>query len=360
MGDIYANADDLLAQDEFYRIDAARILQMCKERGIALELFGLAVLFKDDTLAVRAISDDLAGKEEVQKLEHRLHGQIHARGQDLIEIHDGHFGFKTVNFMHRTVRDFLDLEVIDLQVRQWSSLEFDVQQSLCEAYVLCACHVGYFTDHVGSAIEILAESAIYYARQIEHEQVRTPYAELDRLWRMAQKCSEGVCKYSRDERVATTMEPLLPMAVYYGLTLFLNKRAAAGYLELSQPWLGEPLLSYAICGFIWLKQPTTEIIDMLLRHGQSPNELVPRKNGVMVLDEQSEVSIWTGLLQILRSAELPVAESRLRACELFLAAGAKDPNTPSLGQSDALQKRFDGPMLEREILQRAFGGVPGR
>ena len=313
-------------------------------------LLGFAALDKEDQLAMQFTSNEPVKPREIQTLRQRLRSQILAKGQDLIEVDED---TDTVGFIHRTVVDFFELQETGSQIRHWAGSDFDLWQSLCEIYFLLARRMELLNRgrYDPKIITGPLSNALDFARQIEHEQQRSPHHEL-KLLSSLPLAHPQVRHWHRKGYDAV---PMTQWAISSGLTLFITDKVADGSLDPSASFNGQPLLSFAVLErfqFSLPRIPSEDMVDMLLRLGNSPNDLC--------LMDELQCSVWSLLLaEIFDNVKgYPKMFDRnrwLRTCELFIAARALDPNTPGLNSAGALEKLFSDPVSEREILQEAFG-----
>lgn len=180
---------------------------MCLESSNALPLFGFVVLDSENDLTTRADSKQAIERSDIISVEQKLHSQLRARCEDLIDIHGA--AYQCVVFMHRTVKDFLELQPTDMLVRQWHGDDFDHDQYICEAYVACAISVEHLAteDCQANSYNVFTNCAVFRASEIEYYQQRTPTRELDRLWRHAQVVPETISAELRSHWESTKLEP---------------------------------------------------------------------------------------------------------------------------------------------------------
>lgn len=334
---------------------------MCTKARIAVPVLGFAIVNKESPSTLRLLDEVPMTYDEMLELEHRMESQILARGQDLLEVIDHWRNWRVVSFMHRTVSDFLKSAETEAIMRDWSGHRTDVDQMLCEAFVLCLYRQDCVPGVSPESSDSLVEPAFYHAASIERSQRRTPFRELDGLWRIMQNKPSSARRRFQELWHSTDLEPLVPPAVCYGLTLYMKRRRAAGHLELSRPYPTAPLLTFASETRWPGSGLTAEMIEILLQGGNDPNELFAVDHSRSVVwgcasrsGDGPRVSIWTYHLYRLFTDEFRDVDA-LRACELFIEAGAKFPEISSPVEAEEIRRLFGRPITEREILDDLFG-----
>jgi hypothetical protein len=145
-----------------------------------------------------------------------LEKRLNARCKGLMEVvtssdHSYHFARKRVDFLHRTVRDFL--RISDIQNTLSAQLErpFDALEKLCDGVLISAKYAPQFDD---SILESFMDDLTYYARHLELVSRRTPIKQLDELTRLF--------SHSKDTTKPTSY--LHPYVLQKGLYVYLKDR----------------------------------------------------------------------------------------------------------------------------------------
>ena len=128
------------AIEEFYQERTAQTFLVCLQTNEALPLLGFAAL-ETDAFAVRICDNNDVELEEVHTMQDQLAKRINARCRDLLEVHKEAESLTsdsiyTVDFLHRTVRDFLIAPELNRLLHDRSGPEFNSLAALCEVYLI--------------------------------------------------------------------------------------------------------------------------------------------------------------------------------------------------------------------------------
>ncbi len=125
--------------DDFYHEQTARIFQLTVEAIQPLSVTAVSYCEKEKkdpdyafNLKTRPFSD-----AEIEGTYETIQTRLNARCRDLLEVNtdpnaDLYFRYK-VDFLHRTVRDFLKTPHMRRMLASWTDKDFDAKQSLCRA-----------------------------------------------------------------------------------------------------------------------------------------------------------------------------------------------------------------------------------
>jgi hypothetical protein len=273
-----------------------------------------------------------------------------------------------LSYLHRTVRDFLELpEIWSIVLKPTSGKEFVPSVALLQSQVLYIKRVLPFpTDlmHRISDIQKFATRAIAFARQAETATSKPQVTMLDELDRVCNELLKGFVQgpYSwtteanhddtsafRDE-TAVHQNSLIALAIQSGLYFYVAEK-----LKL-EPWLvenkgGRPLLHYAISAknalCIYELQVQPSVVELLLSHGAQVDEVYEK------------VSAWELVLESLflllaRGASKKTVKKWLSIVKLFLEHGA-DPaqcigNDPSKLAYSLVHALCDSPHEVKALL----------
>ena len=125
--------------DEFYRGEASMLFQIATvatQPLLAMTMSNLEMEKRNSNYALEA-EVKVMKEEEIYAAQNVVQRRMNARCKDLLEINENvdenaFFRFK-VEFLHRTVKDFLRTDRIHRKLSSWSSSDFHAELSLCRA-----------------------------------------------------------------------------------------------------------------------------------------------------------------------------------------------------------------------------------
>ena len=165
-----------------YRKPTARLLQLMVVAKEPLPVAALAFLERESDDPDYALIDTIPpvdASSDGEKWQKRLN----QRCTDLVEIDTDTYGFDTltrpVNFLHRTVKDFLADKDMQEELRSWSGSAFDEWTSLCRLCVAIA-RSRFDRGDLFSSVKVLVSWLACYARQVENYYNRSEAALLDK------------------------------------------------------------------------------------------------------------------------------------------------------------------------------------
>ncbi|KAF2877567.1 hypothetical protein BDV95DRAFT_644940 [Massariosphaeria phaeospora] len=230
--------------------------------------------------------------------------RLHNRCGDLLVVEDVTttlFGPK-VDFLHRTVRDFLR-ECCYRQLRETLTADFISEWSLCKMvlYSLKAVPAPDLDRHVAGSLTL---ELIRYASIVEKgsELLETLLAdlldELDRVNNFHLHSVDSVLYRSRAKVFDPQLTNLMMRAVQYQLIKYVRTRLLRDPLLVESS--GQPLLTHALSS-MWITNGDTSaqeqkerpnicvrMVNLLLDHGSNPNEKLHDENG--------HQSVWAAFL----------------------------------------------------------------
>lgn len=292
----------------FYYEQSAQILRIFRAATFtggsrprdALELITLVFADEEDeNLAlmadIRPLTDEellLRCNDTMDRLKSRCAGLLEVSGNtsDPLELR--------VNFLHRTVQDFLKKpEIWDLVLSRAGS-SFDPDEHLFKSYILqlkCVM-ISSEGDHFRE-VAALVRTALKYARQSRDFLLQSNEDLLDELdktaachW-MSVPRKEVVGTKTIDRRKnglhwaselnnetipnapksAIPNDDFLSLTVKYGLLEYVGAKLGQNSLLLKQK-AGRPLLDYLVSEAIELPPPPPELASLLVQHGANPNQ----------------------------------------------------------------------------------------
>jgi hypothetical protein len=275
--------------DDFYREQAVQIFLICIRSKEALHLAALAELEPNDPLSNKFCGDENITGEDIASLHIRLAKRVNARCLDLMEARE-HRRVWRLEFLHRTVRDFLATkDMLDMML-SWASAEFNPLLPLCNMQSLIFKRLrhlmppGSYAKHRDDIKAGLVTQLFSLTAELEEVHSRTPHHALDALQR------------SLSSRSTVVLQQLLDSYKLWvdGMTLDCNALVLAFcvvyelyfYLKLSQERKGA--LPPREAGFLLCvaadnmcrasnSNPnkelprTVQIIDLLIANGIEPN-----------------------------------------------------------------------------------------
>jgi len=342
--------------EPIYHQQMAQMLQVVTLATEPLSLFALA--FLDEQHPAFAIEAPIPFWENVNmaSLAQKMKLRVNARCTDLLEVieipeAEDEWSKYQVNFLHRTVKDFLGLPEIENRLASWISSPFDANVYLCKALLLQMKSLPSF-HYENECLTIfgLINAIFYYAGEVESRNGVTEahvLDELDRvlftLWRSRQHLEsyQRLLFKLRFEGRSYQEGWILILAVQWGLHLFVAQKLDKDP-HLVNCVFERPLLHYVMCMPARTKHHTHRNIDLemittLLDRGVSPNE------------EYLGRSAWHQFLCDLISRPEPV---EARVIEILLLNGA-DPTYPGLGVIGNMCSTEDAVRLRRIIADRA-------
>lgn len=258
------------------------ILSLAEEKDSAVVLCPPKQLLSSDHVSYRC-------KEMAARLKSRCGG--------LLEVLE--FGTKVIQYLHRSVRDFLDLPNTKLLLLSRTQKSFNADESLLKAWLL---HLKYVTprqplrtvhNHL-EPISQLVEAALQHARwamevtgnsyvqsldeldsivmhrwQEEPQEILTPRGELLDLRNLgAHWASFMRFRHPTDVRTRTNRDNFLALTLSFGLTEYVREKLKLNGDKLFRK-PGRPLLDYIAYSDMTV---SSELVSLLLKKGANPNE----------------------------------------------------------------------------------------
>ena len=327
----------LRSVEKCYREDTALAFKYALEAEAPLSLMTFSFL-DDDDITMYTTGQPLRPQEIMSRqddMRRRLNG--HCKG--LLEVvsdneaptdtYLGSISYPKVEFLHRTVRDFLLSTPIQTMLSNNLPVGFKPKERLCKAYLTQLKRLDYsafkpcpFTSPDCVPRELL-EDLIFYAQACEVE-VNFPQVTLmDDIGHLVYQMAD----YFQLPKTDTGfLEFLIHRRLYLYVAQWLTHRS---HLSISTK---TGLLATAMRPKgtkYFIKEYDEVMIEILLKHGASPNIDHHR-------DEQHTNSVWGDLLYDLNDRTSMVTEEPILAViELFLQHGA-DPEKQIAIKTDVL------------------------
>jgi hypothetical protein len=166
----------LMSLDSIYRVQAARGFQMALAASRPMSLLAYWYLdfaeerpYFSSSLEITQLSD-----EELRILHEEMTKRINARFKGLLEVsamplpNGGTSGYQ-VDFLHRTVKDFLETKAMRATLAQWTTADFDANKAVCESLLgdLKTSQFRKTEEENRSLIAQLVHEFMYSAREYE-------------------------------------------------------------------------------------------------------------------------------------------------------------------------------------------------
>lgn len=332
--------------DPFYLEHAAQLFTLVHEIREPPSLFLLSFVDEDDV--------DHALKQQIQALSPKtillrteiMRRRLNSRCKGLLEVQkplikSGLVSEGTVQYLHRTVKDYLQSSEVHAKLKAAMKSPFDLRLRLCAANLALFKTTNDSTNFLADkSFWARAQDCLYNASKIELSNRDSMIALLDELDRtgkvLAVKASENAYvlphEARRDESRVKLLEagqwvpfhPLfltselhskfgrtfLSLATHYNVTEYIEVRAMQGCL-VQQPnnkiW---PLLADAICVCVLrMSEPyamptSVAMIKCLLDKGADPNFLIPSST------DGARGSLCTVWQEALKMRQHPLASKR--------------------------------------------------
>jgi hypothetical protein len=292
-----------------YRKEMARAFLVTIYEVQPLPLYAFYLLNKEEENAEYASEEEVSSLSDskVRNIGQTWKARIHNRCSDLLVVDEGKhpvFLIQPVDFLHRTVRDFL---------RDWfqDKLEEEIKESFVPPISLCRIMLFFLKkqpqDHLSHLIHYnrmiaLVDELLYYAREAEkhpycrHSEVSPVEDILDAADRVNSSLMLKVMKnhwtHVRDPPRSRGLDEyresgkcnFLALAIQARLFKYVRAKLEADPRRLVKP--GRPLLDYALCPrrVTPLALPyhsrrdepniEPEIVSLLLSLGANPNQVV--------------------------------------------------------------------------------------
>ncbi|KAK5721184.1 hypothetical protein LTR17_014825 [Elasticomyces elasticus] len=346
--------------DNFYSVETERIFRVMLEAEQCMPLLAFAALETDDPLAERVT--DLVTKvprQETTVLCQRLHRHIQGRVSDLLEVRNG----LEVDFLHRTVRDFLTTKEMSDLLDSRTGPGFDIDDVSCKMWLIGLRYPA-FTGNETTNSMIL--KFFEHARAIEDKQRRAPLELVHKLQALLDSFGTGL---NTDVRLLAEMS--LPLALDEELAAELSPRSASDLLEILVPlafsYLGHPttLKSSLHIRGIWDMSNTLdperrgfrlEVITVLLRYGATPQSVLNYLLTHMSRDPRNPLG-WTKTTYLSIAKQAIEAGARIQGDQLLVvrqAFGVEDARWLEALQPWQAQKRSAlGLLVPRWLLRKS-------
>jgi hypothetical protein len=307
----------LFTVDNFYRKETAQMFQVTLMAHETLSLMAYWFMDQDDPTLLEDIVVAPLSIESINNRQNQMQKRLNACCKGLLEAQftgsalssvvpltpkDAFFSLK-VEFLHRTVRDFLRIPEMVNMVNKWVGTVFDENTAICEAIV---CQIKSTPQHKahfmpGGSVSGLLDIFFYHIKILDDGQcpVAREARLLDELERALQTLGSEVTKaksvLSSSRRIGTESEApavsVLEEAAQIGLKRYIS-------LKLDQrrmnPETESTLLLSALLPTTRHSNPDPrlEIVPLLLKAGFDPNG-----HAFRATIPERQTTVWTSYLK---------------------------------------------------------------
>lgn len=236
-----------------YREESGKLFQMATHATVPLSIFTLDDIARErdnpNYALEAAIASTKAMKTHEKRLNARCKGLLELRINTSAQLCDRKY---SIEFLHRTARDFIQTSKVQKTIRQWTPSDFDAQISLCRT-ILCRVksqpirNDGEFNGKPGELIRLIDEF-MFYARQVEIDKKYTPTDLIQDL----ESSTARICgvrntrtPWTNSRLIKDAHSMFLTFAIQSGLVIYLSQ-----YLQQNPDAVrrekGRPLFDYSL------------------------------------------------------------------------------------------------------------------
>jgi hypothetical protein len=286
----------LTSLDQIYREQTARAFQTSLRAARPLSLLNYWFLDMDEEDTNFALDMEIQplSIDELHSRHAEMKSRLNGRCKGLLEVSANtelNLPFQyQVDFLHRTVRDFLLTKDMQELLADWTAASFDANLAICRTILAeiksLRLKAGYLRK-LGPFSDLI-EDFMYHAREVEVGTNSSPVALLDALETVIdhfanqhpnQDLKAGI-SYPWESWVVEKnydwqeYNSLLTFAIEKNLLLYVQRKLDDN-LDLLRKKQGRPLLDYAMrpeSPSAHSKAPNLPIAALLLGHGADPNQ----------------------------------------------------------------------------------------
>lgn len=315
--------------EDVYHEQAAQIFQICLAAVEPPSLMTLSYFEEENPDYAFRMTIHPLDKTYVLRRCRQLQKRVKARCNDLLEItyeksSDAILSYK-VDFLHRTVRDFLQTKDMQMLLEGRISKIFDADDYLCKAYLAqlkCLPHAPSIL-RPGPLFNIMNDF-MYHALRLEVNYTSSRNPLLEEFGRVISSHRGSIhADFWWSDWQALLLEDgyqdgwFVAAAIQYGLYLYVEKKFAT-VNPLTMGVNGQPLLDFALrlpLQSTYNTDVDPQMVQLLLNHGADPNQLY------------DGISIWGHfLISIHKKKEWASPQVRhiwAQTIEMLLHGGAK-------------------------------------
>jgi hypothetical protein len=323
--------------DKVYQSQTAQIFQMCLYTASPLSVVVLTFIEKERAnpdYAIIAEAQSLTN-EEIILVRRKMKKYLNARCKGLLEINidpEEKFSLRyKIDFLHRTVRDFLRSNELQQMLQSQAPEGFDANVSLCRATLaqvkLLQQEELSSTSATSGALTRLTRELMVYAKEIELIHGRSEFKILDELDRFHAQHTKSAMPFIRTHRELGDWEEVvseslggvfLAWAIDAKLHLYVARKLEHNP-NLMHHYTDRPLLDIALRYRMYNEAiyPDSRLVQLLLQYGADPNQ----KTGY-----GARSTVWALFLGALENSQDLVTqewqEEVSRVVQLLIEAGA--------------------------------------
>ncbi|OCL06397.1 hypothetical protein AOQ84DRAFT_390221 [Glonium stellatum] len=348
--------------DPFYFEHASQLFQIIRAADEPPSLLCMSLADEDPDFVFRAENKALA-EDEISSRFDNMKRRLNSRCKGLLEVGSSPQGVSddqlalrantsqsgvpvpedalTVQYLHRTVRDFLYQDVVWVQLLRASN-SFDPYLSLCRSYIL-QIKTSNPKSMPKNRISVLVTICFLYASKL-HKSSRKAvvplFDELERALTNLPKCGGQTYTYihfsqsgiAAGYHIVTHTDcdmqmTMMSFAILFGLDSYVQIQLDRGYLAKANARHRSPLLDVFSLGnaaHIWnggvrrildahQPSPSLSSLELLFKYGANPNQKMSKN-----------CTVWTYLINLTFYFAGPVIGGWLDIIDLFVHHGA-DP-----------------------------------
>lgn len=271
--------------EKVYHGQAARMLQICLASKEPVSLITLSFYDEQDPEFGMEPKMNRWSKDDLDELHQLMRKRVNARCVDLVEVTFEEecremSPFK-VEFIHRTVRDFLETKDVQNVLAERQGVGFNADIYLCQAYLTQM-------KHMPSAMDQFTACFIFHASRLERRFERPQNNLLDELLRINVQEHSYHCELDMPKTFKFRDNPgpsdyqlawLLAICVREGLISYVRSQMEASYLRFGATyvnWLLKVALTLPPGTFIPYEQLrmldiNPDLLRFLMSRGADPN-----------------------------------------------------------------------------------------
>jgi hypothetical protein len=390
----------LTSLDRFYLFQAAQLFRLALEARKPLSVLTFSYLDEEDPeFAIKRVIQPISDHEEAlrcetieRRLNSRCKGRLECRRRQSCESYataDGVVAEQIlfeVDFLHRTVRDFLATPTVHARLVAPDSSQFDANMTLSGAFVAQIKGLRMASHHESNfqALWELVFDALHHIRHVKDSVfAEAQVALLDELDRAAahfrqmaivkRRCKPSAHWVNTGYRYGLDPQwdsDFLTLCIQQDLRIYVREKLVS---RLSLHRSGRPLLAFAMTrpaqltfnqySALEYDDPKVEMVRLLLEHGADPNE----QSGSKTIWVHFLVAVYT-LATIRESSFYKNGKVWFDVTKLLIMHGA-DPRATCQVQvppgvlSDRVKRvekvAKQEPYTTIEVLRMVFGGDSG-
>lgn len=326
-----------------YTVRALQLVSVAVDNMSSTALWRVSQDLDDPTFALKAAIEPLT-QADIDALRAKAATSINKWCRDLLELKPGiirNERYDQVNFLHRTVKDFLLTEEVRNGIFNHASCRPSPFQALCRIY-LAEAKAQHLNDDKVSTFHDKASFVCYYAKMCEQNENMTPIdtlLELERTVDEARRHSKSLY-WAEFPRRPLQFMMMKDLCMYVKHMLSKEPQLKIGILNVTYDIL-EAIGRY---DRQFTSNPSAQMIKTILEQGVSPNEAFSSGHGA------APQTPWQCFLQHTYTLEHSVDTWEI--AKLMLQHGA-DPGARTKVFAHVGKRRLHGPRREEFLGVRA-------